>query len=81
MEFRPIKCQHFLPFLGKISDVLSFGGGQAVPESWSVYRMVHLADHEGIVLDASRQNRMYDKAGELLWGWIFLYKNLPKVRL
>jgi len=70
---------HHLTPAGKISDAMSFGGGQAVPESWSVYRMIHLVDAGGIQVDATRYWDHVSKAAALLWSWVFLYKMLPQV--
>ncbi|KAL4228297.1 hypothetical protein ACF0H5_013728 [Mactra antiquata] len=65
----------------KIADVLSFSGTQAVPEAWSVYRMIHIADHSGLVIEKDQLQQLYQTAGELLWGWISVYKMLPFIQL
>ncbi|KAH3812974.1 hypothetical protein DPMN_141417, partial [Dreissena polymorpha] len=65
----------------KISDAMSFGGGQAVPESWSVYRMIHLLDSAGVHLDSSTLTDLYSKAGQLLWAWLMIFRMLPQVEL
>ncbi|KAH3812862.1 hypothetical protein DPMN_141305 [Dreissena polymorpha] len=60
---------------------MSFGGGQAVPESWSVYRMIHLLDSAGVQLDSSTLTDLYSKAGQLLWAWLMIFRMLPQVEL
>lgn len=66
---------------GKIADVLSFGGTQAVPEGWSVYRMIHLSDHKGFEVEQDKQKQLYESAGVLLLTWVFIFKMLPIVSL
>lgn len=64
---------------GKISDVINFQGGHAVPESWKVYQMIHFVNSAGVSLTEQQTTDIFKQSGQLLWGWIFLYKLLPKV--
>ena len=67
-------------FSAKISDVMTFSGTAAVPESWSVYRMIHFLDSKGFSVEPKTQLVIADKAYQLLWAWHFIMLLMPKVQ-
>ena len=66
-------------FAAKISDVMTFSGTAAVPESWSVYRMIHFLDSPGFSIEPKKELVVTDKAYPLLWAWHFIMLLMPKV--